>query len=148
MNTLVRWQPFRKVDELFNAMTPLWGRFPTMPLELPDKDLEFIPPVDIVELDKEYVVKVMLPEVPREAVKLTVAEGYITVKGERKFFREGKDVKVLNLEGFYGTFERTFTIPENVDVKLIKAEFKDGMLTIHLPKAPVMEAKPVAITIQ
>ena len=148
MNTLVRWQPFRKVDELFNAMTPLWGRFPTMPLNVTDTDLEFVPPADIVELEKEYLVKVALPEVPREAVKLTVADGYVTIKGERKFHHETKDAKVLNLESFYGTFERMFTIPENVDAKLIKAEFKDGMLTIHLPKAPVVETKPIAITIQ
>ena len=143
---LTRWEPFREMDEFFKGFTPMLGRWPaTRPSEGAH---EFMPLADIVEHEKEYLIKLDLPEVPKEEVKVLVEEGVLTVKGERKVEKEVKGEKLHRTERFYGAFERSFVLPEDVDPKLIKAESKDGVLTIHMPKSAVPKARPLAITIQ
>jgi HSP20 family protein len=109
---------------------------------------DFLPPADIVEHEKEYLVKIDLPEVKKEDVKVTFDDGLLTVKGERKVEKEVKGETVHRTERFYGSFERSFMLPEDVDPKLIRAESKDGVLTLILPKVATPKAKPVAITVQ
>ncbi len=143
---LTRWEPFREMDELFKGFTPFFGRMPvTRPLE---EGYEFMPLADIVEREKEYLIKVDLPEVPKEEVKVFFEEGVLTIKGERKVEKEVKGEKVHRTERYFGTFERSFVLPEDVDPKLIRAESKDGVLMVHLPKAEVPKAKPLSISVQ
>jgi HSP20 family protein len=134
------------MDEFFKGFTPLFGRMPvTRPIE---GEYEFMPLADIVEREKEYVIKVDLPEVPKDDVKVFFEEGVLTIKGERKVEKEVKGEKVHRSERFYGMFERAFVLPDDVDPKLIRAESKDGVLWLHLPKSEAPKARPVAITIQ
>ena len=143
---LTRWEPFREMDEMFKGFAPLFGRLPaTRPLE---EGYEFMPLADIVERDKEYLIKVDLPEVRKEDVKVLFDDGVLTIKGERKVEKEEKGDKVHRTERFYGMFERSFVLPEDVDVKTIRAESKEGVLVIHLPRVAVEKARPLAITIQ
>ncbi len=143
---LTRWEPFREMDEIFKGLTPFFGRMPaTRPLE---GMLEFMPLADIVEHEKEYLIKIDLPEVPKEDVKVLFDEGVLTVKGERKVEKEVKGEKVHRTERYYGAFERSFVLPDDVDPKLIKAESKDGVLVVHMPKVDVPKKRPLAITIQ
>jgi len=143
---LTRWEPFREMDDMFKGLAPLFGRMPvTRPTEA---TYDFLPPADIVEHEKEYVVKIDLPEVRKEDVKVLCDEGVLTVKGERKIEKEVKGETVHRTERFYGSFERSFVLPEDVDAKLIRAESKDGVLTLMLPKVATPKAKPVAITVQ
>lgn len=143
---LTRWEPFREMDEFFKGFTPMLGRWPAT--RTSEGAYEFMPLADIVEHEKEYLIKLDLPEVPKEEVKVLVEEGVLTVKGERKVEKEVKGEKLHRTERFYGAFERSFVLPEDVDPKLIKAESKDGVLTIHMPKSAVPKTRPLAITIQ
>jgi len=143
---LTRWEPFREMDELFKGFAPFFGRMPVMrPLE---GEEEFMPLADIVEREKEYLIKVDLPEVKKEEVKVLFEDGVLTIKGERKFEKEVKGETLHRSERFFGAFERRFMLPEDIDPKLIRAECKDGVLMVFLPKVEVPKAKPLAISIQ
>jgi HSP20 family protein len=120
-----------------------------MPMARPVEGLEeFMPLADIVEREKEYLIKVDLPEVRKEDVKVLFDDGVLTIKGERKIEKEEKGDKVHRTERFFGMFERSFVLPEDVDAKLIRAESKEGVLCIHLPRVAVEKARPLAISIQ
>ena len=143
---LTRWEPFREMDEFMKGFTPMFGR---MHLGRPmDEMLEFTPLADIVELEKEYLIKLDLPEVPKEDVKVLFDDGVLTVKGERKVEKETKGERVHRTERYYGTFERSFVLPEDIDPKLIRAESKDGVLVVHIPKVDMPKSRPLAISVQ
>ena len=99
--------------------------------------------VDISEDDKEYLLKADLPEMKKEDVKVTVENDVLSISGERKSEKEQKKKKYHRIERSYGTFLRTFTLPEDTDGKKIAAEFKDGVLKVRLPKIPAAKTKPV-----
>ena len=143
---LTRWEPFREMDELFKGFGPLFGRMPVA--RMGEGLEEFMPLADIVERDKEYLIKLDLPEVPKEDVKVLFDDGVLTIRGERKTVKEEKGEKVHSTESYFGMFERSFVLPEDVDVTAIRAESKDGVLTIHMPRVAVEKTRPVAITVQ
>jgi HSP20 family protein len=105
-----------------------------------------MPTVDIEENVEEYVVKAELPGLKKEEVKITYNDGVLALQGERKQEKEEKGKKYHRIERTYGTFYRSFLIPEGVDEKKIFAEQKDGLLYIHMPKT--MEKKPEEKTIE
>ncbi len=144
--SLIRWDPYGDVDSLFNRMVSgqLW---PRLALEGNGKKLQWAPSADISETDKEYVIRAELPAVRKEDVQVTLDNGIISIKGERKQQKEDKNEKFHRVESFYGSFERSFTVPDNVDSDAIKCESKDGVLTVHIPKteAPKQTAKQIAI---
>jgi HSP20 family protein len=107
---------------------------------------EWTPLADITEDDKEYVIKAELPELRKEDVKVTVENGVLTISGERKFEKEEKKKKYHRVERGYGSFVRTFALPEDADADKIKAKFKNGVLMVHLPKNE--KAKPKQIEVQ
>jgi HSP20 family protein len=133
------------MDDMFKGFAPLFGRMPTT--RTLETEFDFLPPADIVEHEKEYLVKIDLPEVKKEDVKVFFDEGVLTIRGERKVEKETKDEKVHRTERYFGTFERSFVLPENVDTKLIRAEAKEGVLTVWLPKMMTPKAKPLAIDV-
>ena len=104
------------------------------------------PLVDITEDDKEYLIKVELPEIKKEDVKVTVENGTLTISGERKFEKEEKDKKYHRVERAYGSFVRSFVLPEGTDGSKVSAEFRDGVLKLHLPKSE--QAKPKSIEVK
>jgi HSP20 family protein len=89
-----------------------------------------------------------LPEVPKEDVKVLFDDGVLTVKGERKVEKEVKGERVHRTERSFGAFERSFVLPEDIDPKLIRAESKDGVLVMHIPRVDVPKTRPMAISIQ
>ena len=95
---------------------------------------EWAPLVDISEDDQEYLIKAELPEVRREDVKVTAEEGTLTIMGDRRFEKEVKGRKYHRVERAYGSFARSFSLPENANPAKVTAEFKDGVLTVHLIK--------------
>jgi HSP20 family protein len=102
--------------------------------------------VDITETDNEYLIKAEIPEVKRDDVKVSVQNGVLTLQGERKKEKEEKGKKFHRVERYYGSFLRTFSVPDNVDETKVVAEFKDGVLNVHLPKTE--KAKPKAIEVK
>ncbi len=104
---------------------------------------EWTPSVDIGEDEKEYLVKAELPEVKKEDIKVSVDDGTLSISGERKVEKEEKNMKFHRVERAYGRFERSFTLPDETDSEHITSEYKNGILTVHLPKNPA--AKPPCI---
>jgi HSP20 family protein len=133
------------MEETQNRLARIFG---LKPARLPNGDkesmtiTEWAPSVDISEDAKEWLVKADLPEVKKEDVKVTVENGLLTITGERKFEKEEKDKKYHRIERSYGNFLRSFTLPDAADGSKVNAEFKDGVLKVHLPKSE--KAKPKA----
>jgi HSP20 family protein len=146
--SLIRWEPFTGIDDFLDRLGPsMLGRWPRFSTESGVR-AEWAPAADISESEKEYLVKAELPGVKREDVTLTIDDGLITISGERKQEKEQKDEKLHRVERFYGSFTRSFTVPDNVDQKAIRAESKDGVLYVHLPKAKTEKSSPVQIKVE
>ncbi|HLW34769.1 MAG TPA: Hsp20/alpha crystallin family protein [Chthoniobacterales bacterium] len=150
MQTLTTWTPFKELDELENRLGTFFRGFPIRgrtgngeTLALP----KWSPQVDISEDDKEYLVKADLPEVKKEDVKVTFENGLLSISGERKTEKEEKKKTYHRVERSYGTFERVFTLPEDADATKIGAEFKEGVLRVHLPKSPSAKPKTVEVKV-
>ncbi len=148
MSQLAMWNPFRELDEVQNRLGGFFGgRFPRFGdgdggLKLAD----WSPQVDITEDDKEYLIKADLPEMKKDEIKVNVENGVLSVSGERKTEKEEKNKKFHRIERNYGTFMRSFALPEDADGTKVAAEFKEGVLRVHLQKNPV--AKPQAIEVK
>jgi HSP20 family protein len=107
---------------------------------------DWSPRVDISETDNEFVIKAEIPEVTKEDVKVSVDNGVLTIQGERKQEKEEKGKRFHRVERYYGSFVRSFTLPDNIDETKVKASFKDGMLNLQIPKTA--ETKPKAIEVK
>ena len=142
---LVKWDPWREIDDLFHRYTRAVG-MPRTGNQASMEPGDWSPQVDIAETDKEFVIKAEIPEVKKEDVKVTVENGVLTIRGERKQETEEKGKKFHRIERHYGSFTRSFTLPDNVDAANIKASFKDGMLGLTIQKTA--EAKPKSIEVK
>jgi len=133
---LINWSPVRDLDDFFADYRNLFGRSlsPTGKPELSSAEFQWRPAADIAENKDEYIVKAQLPEVKREDVSVTIEDGMLKIEGERKYEKKSEDEKQHRTESFYGSFFRAFSLPDNVDEAKIRAESKDGVLTVHLPK--------------
>lgn len=143
--SIVRWEPFREMEDMFRRYAPLLGRGFG---EGNGKGATWAPSADISETEQEFLIKADLPEVKKEDVKISLNNGVITLSGERKQEMKQKDENQIRVESFYGTFERSFALPDNVDTAGIRAETKDGVLRIHIPKKEPAKAKPVQIEVK
>ena len=142
---IIRWEPLREVDEIFRQYSPFFNRA----LRRTGAEAgEWTPVADISETDKEYVIKAQLPEVKKEDVQVMLDNGVITISGERKHEKEHKDANEIRIESFYGTFSRSFSLPENIDAKGIRAETKDGVLRVRIPKTQATAPKTVSIEVK
>jgi len=144
-----RWNPFKEVEELEKRLSQLLGR--NVPAGSADKNeaitvAQWSPVVDISEDDKEYAIKAELPDVKKEDIKLNVHDDVLTITGERKYEKEEKGKKYHRVERAYGSFMRSFTLPEDADGTKVTAEYKDGMLNVRLPKSE--KAKPKSIEVK
>ncbi len=153
MGTLMRWDPFRwdpfkELEDISERFNRIFGRLTTRreggreAMTVAD----WVPTVDITEDEKEYLIKAEIPEVDKKDVKVTIQDGVLTIQGERKQEKEEKGKRFHRVERSYGTFLRSFSLPEDATEDNIKAEFKDGMLYVHLPKSE--KARPKAIEVK
>lgn len=144
---IVRWDPFADLDTLVNRMMPRFGRLPRLSVE-GDGGFEWSPSADISETGKEYLIRAELPGLKKEDVKVTLGDGAITIEGERKQQKDEKTEKFHRVENYYGSFSRTFSLPENIDADAVRCESKDGVLTVHIPKTKTEPKTPKRIAIQ
>src|SRR5437763_14912225 len=131
MQALTRWGPFREMEDFQNRLSTLFGRAP-MRRGNGHEDItlaDWSPLADITEDEKEYLIKAELPEMKREDVKVIVENGVLTISGERKFEQEEQKRKFHRVERGYGTFVRSFRLPDDADWKRVKAELKNDVLT-------------------
>ena len=108
----------------------------------------WMPAVDVVEKDDEYVAKLELPGVSKDDVKITLQDNILTVKGEKKEEQETKNSNYRRLERNYGSFQRSFTFPTSVKNDKVDAQYKDGILTISLPKAEEAKRKLIEVKVK
>jgi HSP20 family protein len=145
--SLVRWNPFAEFDSMFNRRMPAaFINWPRLPVE--NGNAVWAPSADISETEKEFCIRAELPAVKKEDVKVTLEDGMITVKGERRQEKEVKEAKFHQVETVYGSFERRFGLPENVNPEGVRCDYKDGILSIHLPKTEAKKATPKHISVQ
>jgi HSP20 family protein len=139
------------MEEVMDRFSRAWGRLPAPPKGEGGQEImtlaDWTPTVDIAESETEYVIKVELPEVRKEDVKVAVNQGVLTIQGERKMEREEKNRKYHRVERAYGSFARSFTLPDDVEEDSIRARHKDGMLYLHLGKSESVKPKAVEIKI-
>ncbi len=146
--SLMRWDPFRELEDVSERLNRLFGR-PIATRETNREALatpDWAPALDIVETPEEYVLQVEVPGITKENVKVNVVDGILRIEGERRQEKEEKGKKFHRLERSYGTFLRTFVLPEYVDETQVRAEFKEGILTVRLPKT--QKAKPKTVEIK
>ena len=141
---IVKSDPFSEMDDMFDRYTKAvgWPRRGSQELMATG---DWAPRVDISETDNEFIIKAEIPEVGKEDLKVTVDNNVLTIRGERKQEKEEKGKKFHRVERYYGTFARSFTLPENVDQAKIEASFKDGMLNLRLPKTGEVRAKEIEV---
>jgi HSP20 family protein len=155
--SLIRWNPGRELTTLstdvfnmqreINRMFDSFFRggiqddgnlFPTV----------WSPAVDVVEHEGDYLVKLELPGVSKDDVRITVQDNILTIRGEKKAEMEAKESSYHRVERSYGSFQRSFTLPTTVKSEKVEASYKDGILTIHLPKAEEAKPKQIQVTVK
>jgi HSP20 family protein len=146
--SIVRWDPFREFvqlqDRINRVLTDTYGRSGG------DEALltagAWVPPVDIYENgNHELVLKAELPDMTREDIDITVDNGTLTIKGEKKLSNEVTEEQFHRIERRYGVFSRTFSLPQSVDAAKVAAEYRNGVLTVRLPLRE--EARPRQIKV-
>lgn len=148
---LVKWNPAkellnieREFNRMFNSLSSRFGFG-----ENGDDELEnavWMPLTDIIEEDDKYVLHLDLPGISKKDVKISYSNGQLTISGERKQEKEKKGATYHRVERTYGKYYRSFNLPDKIKEDKIEAEFKDGALTITIPKAE--EAKPKEIEVK
>ena len=142
---LVRWDPVRElagmeVDRLNRMFADFYGE---------TFNRGWLPPVDIYETDRhEFVIKAELPDMKREDIHVTFEHNVLTLRGERKLEQETKRDNFHRVERSYGSFTRSFTLPNTVDTSAISATYKDGVLTIRLPQREEAKPKQISVSVE
>ncbi|HEX9773921.1 MAG TPA: Hsp20/alpha crystallin family protein [Steroidobacteraceae bacterium] len=145
---VIKWEPFRDIDEVFDRVfADTMRRWPRQAGEARPV-YDWAPAADVSETDGEYLIKAELPEVSKDDLNITVQEGVLTLAGERKEEKREENEKVHRVERFHGSFSRRFTLPDDADDQGIRAESKDGVLVIHIPKQKIAQPEPRQIQVQ
>lgn len=144
---LVRWNPWREMSTMQNRINRMFNE-PFWPGGRLDDDTDmgmWNPAVDLYEKDDHFVIKAELPGVNKKDISIDLKDRVLTLSGERSHDNEVKEESYYRRERFYGKFQRAFTLPADVDSDKIKAEFKDGLLKITVPKPEQQKPKQVTI---
>lgn len=145
---LAKWDPFREMEEMLDP----YSRSLDWPFRggrsLNTKGADWAPRVDISETDAEFCIKADVPGIKREDVKINIEDHILSISGENKQEKEEKGEKFHRVERFYGSFRRSFTLPENVNEEKIEANFKDGLLTLTIPKTEAAKPKSIEVKVK
>ncbi len=147
MMNLVKWSPWREMPALHNRFNRLFDD-PFFRVGQMDDDAGlglWNPVVDLYEKDDHFMIKAELPGVDKKNIKIDLQDRLLTLSGERAYDNEVKEENYYRRERSYGKFQRAFTLPADVDSDKIKAEFKDGLLQIEVPKPEEKNAKQVTV---
>ena len=152
MNTLITWNQLREM-EAQNRFNRFLGEFP-IPNRMGSGEIhslavaDWSPEVDISEDEHGYLLKADLPEIKKDDVRVTVEDGILCVSGERKSEKEDEKRKFHRVERSYGSFRRSFTLPADTDSKKVTAEFRDGVLKVHLPTTAIAKTKALQVKVE
>ena len=149
MIAITRRSPYREIEDVQNRLYNLFagnqaaanGRKESLIVS------QWTPSVDIIEDDKEYLIKAELPEVGKNDVKITVEKGVLTISGERKFEKEEKGKRYHRIECASGSFVRSFSLPDDADNGKVNAEFRDGVLRVHVAKSEKARPRQIEVSV-
>ena len=141
--SLIKWSPYRNLISLPDEIDHFFNGFG---LDLNASDSVWSPSVDISETENQYEVKAEIPGLKKEDIKLSVEDNVLTLSGERKYENETEKKNYHRIERAYGKFERSFRLPREVDAGNIKANYKNGVLTVHIPKVEAVKPKEIAVS--
>jgi HSP20 family protein len=145
---LVRWEPVRELTSLQNEMNRLFTTFFDTPTPGNSDSLRrWLPAMDLVETDDEFVLKADLPGLSEGDVSIELEDNVLTVSGERKAEHQDKKEGFVRVERAYGSFRRSLTLPEGVDPEKVAATFDKGVLEVHIPKPEERKPRKVAISV-
>lgn len=146
MNGITRWDPFQnlsalqeQVNRLFDSKFAHNGDTATL--------TAWVPSVDVYETENELVIKADLPEIAEKDIDVRVENNMMFIRGERRFEEKVKEDSYLRMERSYGTFSRSFSLPNTVDTQAVKAEYRNGVLSVTLPKRAASKPKQVKINV-
>jgi HSP20 family protein len=145
MNTISRWTPFHlstlqnEVNRLFEGSLPARGDNSAL--------TAWTPFVDVYETENELVIKADLPDMNEKELDIRVENNTLTIRGERKFEQTVKEDNYLRIERNYGSFSRSFGLPNTVNTEAIKADYKNGVLTVELPKSAESKPKQIKVNV-
>ena len=146
---LVKWDPFKELEDVSSRLNRIFWRVPARTET--DREMlavaDWAPSVDISETDTAYLVKAEIPGVKKDDVKVTIQDGMLTLQGERKQEKEEKGKKFHRIERCYGSFARSFRVPDDADENSVKAEFKDGVLNVTLSKSEKAKPKQINVSV-
>ncbi len=145
---IVRWEPFRDLITTQDRMNRLFNE--TLGRAFGEEGARagaWIPAVDIYETEQNVTVKAELPGIDPKEVEVTVHEGTLYLKGERKYEKEVKEEHYHHVERAYGSFARSFELPASINEDKVEADFKDGVLTLTMPKREEAKAKKIKISV-
>ena len=146
--TIVRWSPLRDLVNMQSEMNRLFDDFYVQSSESSDQPAVWGPVVDISENDNEIMVIAELPGLQKEDVKINLQDNVLSLEGEKKQEAEEKGKCFHRVERGYGKFQRSFVLPASVKGNNVKANFKDGILVITLPKTDEAKPKQIDISVQ
>ncbi len=145
MATLIRWDPFRELAALQNEMARLVGSFVREPAA--DSDRTWVPALDVWETDDEMVYAFDLPGVPEDKISVELEDGALTVTAEREREQEVKEDRFYRYERRFGTFARSIALPQGVTEKDITAEYRNGVLELHVRKPEEAKTRRIQIKV-
>jgi HSP20 family protein len=147
MMELVRWNPLKEMSLLRNQFSSFFSD-PFFPAETAGDEGSrnvWHPAVDIFEKDSKMIIKAELPGMDKKDISLDIQNGVLTLRGERTYENEVKEENFYRREMSHGSFVRSFTLPVEIDSDQIKAEFKDGILTIEVPTPETRKPKQITV---
>lgn len=145
---LAKWDPFREVDEIMDNYNKAMTWPSRQGRELKRFDADWAPKVDISETDDRFCIKAEIPGIKQDDVKISIEGHVLSVKGENKQEKEDKGERYHRIERYYGSFSRSFSLPENVDEENVEATFKDGLLILSIPKTEVAKPKSIEVKVK
>lgn len=140
---IVRWDPFRELENLRREMEKLFDSF--LSERLIDREFHWAPAIQIKELPDKYVLDVDVPGVKKEDLKIEVSDNILTISGERKEEKEEKDAQYHRREIVFGSFKRAIQLPTNIEADKISAKLENGVLHIEIPKSEKSRSKEIPI---
>src|SRR3984885_14445761 len=147
MNSAIRWQPFRTGNTLQEQVNRLFES------TYGDRNAEsavptWAPALDIYETENELVLKADLPAIDENDLDIRIENNTLTVRGERKFEKQVNEDSYLRVERSYGSFSRSFSLPNTINTEAIRAEYKNGVLTVQMPKRAESKPKQVKVNVE
>ena len=144
---LVKWNPFQEMNDLHHRVNRMFGGmlYPATGDNRDRSEWSWNPVVDVYDNDDSIVIKAELPGVDKKDISIDVQDGLLTLKGERSTDKEVKEKKYFRRERSYGSFQRVFNLPADVDAEKIQATYADGLLKVEIPKPETQKPRQITV---